>query len=250
MLQFFKIMLFKLKMFNKLVLLFLFSFLITGSVLAQKNDDEGDSAKTGTFTDKRDDRTYNWVRIGSQVWMSQNLAFKLKGGGYWAYNNNTGYVNQYGYLYAFVTAKTVCPKGWHLPNDEEWRQLTKFLGGEAIAGKKLKSTSGWAFSDSTKATNESGFTALPGGYRDGYGTYSSLKEIGFWWTSSAADRGVDYAWLRGMFFNNDYVSRFETFRPSGLSVRCVQNVKVKKGKNKDQEEEPEEELENLDQKDE
>ena len=220
---------------------------ITLSSFAQKKD-EGDTAKIGNFTDKRDDKTYNWVRIGSQVWMSQNLAFKLKGGGYWSYNNNDGYVSRYGYLYAFVTAKTVCPKGWHLPSDDEWRQLTKFLGGEAVAGKKLKSTTGWTASDSAKATNESGFTAISAGYRDGYGTYSGLKEIGFWWTSTAAEHGVDYAWLRGMFFNNDYVSRFETFRPSGLSVRCVKNVIVKKGK-KDDQEEPDEELEDIDKKD-
>jgi len=218
-------------------------FMIALNSFAQKKDDT-DSAKNGTFTDKRDDRSYNWVVIGKQTWMTQNLAFQPQGGGYWAYDNKNSNIPAYGYLYAFVIAKTVCPKGWHLPSDAEWRQLTKYLGGEAVAGKKMKSTDGWNKSES-KGTNESGFSALAGGYRDGYGTYSGLKEIGYWWTSSATEHSYDYAWLRGLYFDKAAVGRYETFRPSGLSVRCIKNLT--KQQLKEQEQEKEETIEPMDQ---
>ena len=204
--------------------------IIALSSVAQKKEDPSDSAKSGTFTDKRDKKTYNWIKIGTQTWMVENLAYKPKGGGYWAYDHDNSNVPKYGYLYAFVIAKIACPKGWHLPSDEEWRDLTKSIGGETTAGKRMKSVSGWKVFDSVEATNESGFTGLPGGYRDGYGTFYGIREIGYWWTSTPTEHSYDYAWLRGLFFDKNVVGRYESFRPSGLSVRCVRNLSSKQQK--------------------
>jgi uncharacterized protein (TIGR02145 family) len=207
-------------------------FIAFSSFSQDKNaTDEDSMVKSGTFTDKRDKKTYEWITIGSQTWMTQNLSYKPKSGGYWAYNHDDRNIDKYGYLYAYIIAKTACPKGWHLPSDDEWRALTKFLTGEKLAGIKMKSEKGWKRSDScSKATNESGFSALPGGYRDGYGTFYSINEIGYWWTSTASS-AIDYAWLRGLYYDRDYIGRYENWRPSGLSVRCVKNIESgKKGK--------------------
>ena len=210
---------------------------ITMISVAQEADSLSDSQEPDYITDKRDNNTYKTVKIGAQTWMAENLAFKPKGGGYWSYNFDNSLVEKYGYLYAFAVAKTVCPKGWHLPSDNEWRELTKNLGGEALAGKKMKSKTGWRASDSSKGTDESGFMAIPAGFRDGYGVFYSIKEVGYWWSSTASDHSVDFAWLRGMFYDRDYVGRYENWRPSGMSVRCIKNELKKNNQKKEVDEE-------------
>jgi len=101
-----------------------------------KKDDV--QSKTGTFTDARDNHAYKWVRIGDQVWMAENLAYKPSSGNYWAYNNDQNNIAIYGYLYDWKTACNVCPSGWHLPSDAEWTKLRDYLGGYETAGGKLK----------------------------------------------------------------------------------------------------------------
>jgi len=100
--------------------------------------------------------------------MAENLAFEPSTGNHWIYNSNLA---TYGYLYDWQTAKNVCPRGWHLPSDAEWSTLTDFLGGIDVVGGKLKAegtidarTGIWD-SPNVGATNESGFTALPGGLK-------------------------------------------------------------------------------------
>ena len=115
--------------------------------------------KASQLTDKRDGKTYKTVKIGTQEWMAENLAYKPSSGNYWAYDDDNSNVAKYGYLYDWETAKKVCPSGWHLPSDEEWTTLTDYLGGEDVAGTKMKSTSGWK--EDGNGTNESGFSALP-----------------------------------------------------------------------------------------
>jgi uncharacterized protein (TIGR02145 family) len=83
----------------------------------------------GQLTDKRDGKTYKTVKIGNQVWMAENLAFKPSSGNYWAYDDDNSNVAKYGYLYDWETALDVCPAGWHLPSDKEWPVLTDYLGG-------------------------------------------------------------------------------------------------------------------------
>jgi len=158
---------------------------------------------TGLLTDF-DGNTYNTVTIGDQTWMQENLRVtKLNDGtripcvtdeDTWLYTNEPGYgwydndASTYGELYgAFYNWYTVntgklCPVGWHVPTDAEWTTLTDFLGGEEIAGGKLKEagTEHWGVPN-TDATNESGFTALPGGYRSNGGQYYSIEWSGRWW---------------------------------------------------------------------
>ena len=128
--------------------------------------------ETGTFADSRDGKTYKTVKIGTQTWMAENLAFKYDGGCL-AYKDSTKYVTVYGYLYNWETAMKVCPAGWHLPTDAEWTTLTTYLGGEGAAGVKLKSTS-IRVNPNEGAANSSGFTALPGGFRDYHGTFGNI----------------------------------------------------------------------------
>src|SRR5690554_1847166 len=136
---------------------------------------------SGTFIDSRDGNEYNWVQIGDQVWMVENLKYlpSVVGPGtgsqttphYYVYGYDgtnvadakaTDNYATYGVLYNWTTAMNACPDGWHLPSDAEWTELTDYLGGESVAGGKLKETgtTHWA-SPNTGATNETGFTALP-----------------------------------------------------------------------------------------
>lgn len=196
---------------------------------------------TGLLTDF-DGNTYNTVTIGDQTWMQENLRVtKLNDGtripcvtdeDTWLYTNEPGYgwydndASTYGELYGAmynwytVTTGSLCPDGWHVPTDAEWATLTDFLGGEEIAGGKLKEagTEHWD-SPNTDATNESGFTALPGGYRSNGGQYYSIEWQGRWWTSSMIDN--IYVWTRQMQSNIANVNRYEMNRNYGFSVRCI-----------------------------
>ncbi len=118
--------------------------------------------------------------------------------------------------------KGACPKGWHLPSDAEWTQLTDYLGGESISGGKLKEndTTHWK-SPNVGATNETGFTALPGGYRSENGEFKGLFNYGSWWT--ATENNAGYAWGRGLTYLNNYVYRDNIYKEIGFSVRCVKD---------------------------
>lgn len=211
--------------------------LLTAVVSCQNNNKtqnnnsiEGD--KTGTLTDKRDTTKYKWVRIGNQVWMAENLAYRPTEGKYWAYDNDQKNVAKYGYLYDWETSENVCPTGWHLPTDEEWKTLEMHLGmSQAGAdyegnrktdeGGKLKEagTSHW-LSPNIGATNESGFTALPGGHLNTNGFFS-IGESGKWWTATKYDN--DQAWYRHLDCNFSHVYRDFRNKEWGFSVRCVRD---------------------------
>ena len=149
----------------------------------EKDEDSG--TKTETFTDSRDGKVYNIVKIGDQTWMAQNFAYKPENG-YWAYENNDGNISSYGYLYTLETAINICPDGWHVPNLDEWNTIIDYLGGTELAGDKMKETGGahWdsdAFGN-RDITNSSGFSARPGGRYDGvYNEYEWIGVYGFWW---------------------------------------------------------------------
>ncbi len=212
---------------------------------------------SGTFTDSRDGNEYNWVQIGDQVWMAENLAYLPRvnrvadgsedaaGSYYYVYGYDgtnvadakaTANYNTYGVLYNWTAAmdgeassttnpsgiQGVCPTGWHLPSDAEWTELTEYLGGTSDAGGKLKETgtTHWN-SPNTGATNETGFTALPGGYRIDNDSSGDIGYYGYWWSatgSNAAD-----AWFRYMDYSNSSVSRSNYFKEVGFSVRCVRD---------------------------
>jgi uncharacterized protein (TIGR02145 family) len=208
----------------------------------------GPAQDAGIFIDDRDGNVYEWVRIGNQTWMAVNLAYlprmnhvsdsQFEGKCFYVYNYNikNSYkarqsVNykKYGVLYNWVAALDCCPKGWHLPSDQEWIELEKHLGmdpaeskcrewrSSGSVGYKLKSTSGW---ETGNGTNESGFNALPGGCR-GYGGFESLGHCAYFWTASPA--GGDNGWRRGLCGDDNGSACEEDRRYFGFSVRCLKD---------------------------
>jgi uncharacterized protein (TIGR02145 family) len=116
----------------------------------------------------------------------------------------------------------VCPTGWHMPSDAEWTYLTNYLGGSNVAGYKLKEagTTHWN-SPNTGATNESGFTALPGGYRNFLDTFGYVGSLGYWWSST--ELNATYAWNRYLYYLNSYIYSSYYFKTNGFSVRCLRD---------------------------
>jgi uncharacterized protein (TIGR02145 family) len=165
----------------------------------------------GKFTDTRDSKQYKTTTIGGKTWMAENLNYLPPSGNSWCYDNDNSKCNQYGRLYDWNTARTVCPAGWHLPTRNEWNNLVTAVGSSA--GTKLKSTSGWK--DNGNGTDEFGFSALSGGYRDtDDGRFYSVGSGGGWWTTATV-----YAFFLGIggdakTGDNGYYD---------LSVRCVAN---------------------------
>ena len=210
----------------------------------------------GTFTDSRDNMVYNWVQIGSQVWMAENLKYLPSVSApdtgsettpyYYVYDyvgtdeteaKTTRNYATYGVLYNWPAAMSgsesssanpsrvqgVCPTGWHLSSDAEWAELIDYLGGESIAGEKLKEVGiiHW-IGPNMDATNETGFTALPGGYRYYYsGGFSDLGFNGGWWVATEYDTST--AWYRSMYFEFSNVYSYFLNKEYGLSVRCVRD---------------------------
>lgn len=171
----------------------------------------------GTLTDTRDDKTYKTVKIGTQWWMAENIAYK-EDTGCWAYNNDESNAAKYGRLYNWETAQNVCPAGWHLPSDAEWATLTNYIGGKQKAGGKMKATSGWN-SSNTGTTNESGFNALPAGYRNnGGGSFDGLGACTIFWSSASGESKDAWSGFRYYSLGNCY--RYGYDRSYGFSVRC------------------------------
>jgi uncharacterized protein (TIGR02145 family) len=144
----------------------------------------------------------------------------------WAYGGNESNVATYGRLYTWDviidTVKNVCPLGWHIPSDAEWSVLTDYLGGENYTGSKLKETGNNHFrSKNTDASNESGFTGLPGGYRMYDGTFSDFGSIGYWWCKDVANAKL--VWYRSVDSNDAIAYRGYYFARGGLSVRCIKD---------------------------
>ena len=206
----------------------------------------------GTVSDI-DGNVYKTIIIGTQTWMAENLkttkyndnstiplvtdasawealaAFTTPA--YCWYNNDAAtYKATYGAMYNWYTVdvasnggKNVCPTSWHVSTDAELTTLTTYLGGGSVAGGKLKETgtTHWT-TPNTGATNETGFTALPGGYRNNYGTCSYIGINGHWWSSS--EGSTTYAWYSYMYYNYTNVYRdFYYGKYYGFSVRCVRD---------------------------
>ena len=114
------------------------------------------------------------------------------------------------------------PTGWHLPGDAEWTELTNSLGGGSVAGDKLKEsgTTHWT-SPNAGATNETGFTALPGGGRDLDGSFKFFNGYGNWW--SATEGSASSAWGRRMYYDGGGVLKVSGSNELGFSVRCVRD---------------------------
>jgi len=170
----------------------------------------------GTLTDSRDGQKYKTVKIGNQVWMVQNLNYQT--GNSWCYDGDDTKCEKYGRLYDWNTAKTACPKGWHLPSREEWDALVTAAGGDA-AGKALKSAVGWE--NNGNGTDSYGFSALPGGRRYSLGAFNNAGSYGSWWTATESYEGNAYT--RDMSYDNGNVGEDDIDKSNGFSARCVQD---------------------------
>ena len=200
----------------------------------------------GNMTDQ-EGNVYKTIVIGNQEWMAENLKTSIyRNGepiatnltylewlnsaitqiGAWAfYNNISQYDCPYGKLYnwyAVADPRHVCPSGWHEPTDGEWTTLTDYLGGESVAGGKMKSTGlQYWISPNTDATNESGFSGLPGGSRYSSGQFSNIGFNGIWWSSS--ENAIAYAWDRSLNYDDANAIRFPPNKTNGSFVRCLRD---------------------------
>ena len=226
---------------NKLKL-FLFVFILTISCMEKPMAIDMDSFLS-TMTDQ-DGNVYKTVKIGNQWWMTENLKVthyrngeaipnvtdntewsNLTTGAYCANNNDNGNVSTYGLLYnwyAVNDSRNIAPAGWHVPTNDEWQTLVDNLSGSSVAGGKLKETGTvhW-LSPNTGATNESGFTALPGGYRNYDGTFYSIGVEAVYW--SATMYSSFHAWLRRLSYIYSGVYRNGFSKLDGCSVRLLRD---------------------------
>ncbi len=196
-----------------------------------------------------DGNIYHVVPVGEQSWLRENLRVKryrngdaisqvtldsqwkiLTTGAYCSYDNLPENATTYGNIYnwyALNDTRGLCPSGWHVPSDTEWEKLGNFLGGLDVAGGLLKSTgtieqgSGLWYAPNTNATNSSEFSGLPGGYRINYGTFYSLGNVAYFWSSS--DTASVNGWNYVLDANNGELQRNFNLKPNGFSVRCCKN---------------------------
>jgi uncharacterized protein (TIGR02145 family) len=194
-----------------------------------------------------DGNLYHTITIGTQIWMVENLKVthyrngdaipniiggtqwgKRTTGGYCNYENNINNVSTYGHLYnwyAVHDARNIAPIGWHVPSDEEWSKLTNYLGGATVAGNNMKETgtTHW-ISPNAKATNSSGFTALPGGYRvNDNGLFSYIGFYGVLWSSSVSQFSTANGSCRYLTANSATITWTSGEKSNGFSVRCVKD---------------------------
>ena len=182
------------------------------------------------------------ILIGNQMWTTKNLdvaAYRngdaipqvqdtsawanLTTGAWCYYANNNANGTTYGKLYNWYAVndpRGLAPNGYHIPTDAEWTTLTTYLGGDSIAGGKMKEVGTW-LSPNIGATNSSSFTALPGGARDDYGEFYGLDELCRWWSSSEDD--ADNAWRRSLDTYNGRLGRSSLDKQYGYSVRCLRD---------------------------
>lgn len=195
-----------------------------------------------------DGNEYRTVRIGDQIWMAENLRVghyrngdpieevtgldewvALESGARCMYDNDPAKGEEFGYLYnwyAVEDPRGLAPEGWRIPTEEDWRALETYLGmnpdaaadvefrgGEQLVGDKLKAG----------GSNETGFSALHGGYRDNDGPFCFFGKYGAFWTATPNDE-ANRVWFRGMTTNEPGVYRFSFNRKCGFSVRCVRDA--------------------------
>ena len=195
-----------------------------------------------------DGNTYRTADIGDQTWMAENLKTTTYSDGTaiplvndntawsnldtpaycWYDNDENTYGDSYGALYNWFTVNTgkLCPKGWHVPTDTDWTTLVDFLGGEEEAGYKLKEAGALHWPPpNLEATNESGFTAIPVGYRYPEGPFIDQNNNSRWchWWSSTEHGFTNWALYRHMSSNHHEINSYGFSMNSGFSVRCIKD---------------------------
>ena len=207
----------------------------------------GDGSTCPPITDY-DGNIYATIQIGEQLWMAENLKvthynngdilesgwngdqwINLNFGGLAVYDDDVSNVEIYGYLYnwhAVDDSRGICPDGWHVPSNTEVKILIDFLGGQSVAGGKMKEAGleYWNYDNdqtSSEATNESLFSALPGGIR--LLEYADMNERAYFWSSSDTDGDSEDAWYYVLYYYGSFVNWYEQSKNFGKSVRCVAN---------------------------
>jgi uncharacterized protein (TIGR02145 family) len=223
--------------------LFIFTILVTALCACHKTETQ--SLELNLVPKDADGNVYDTVRIGTQVWMKQNLKTahfndgtaipnvmidslwdSLKTPAYVYYNHDSSDNAIYGKLYNWyaVNSGKLAPEGWHIPTDDEWTALINYLGGDSAANGKMREagTAHW-HTPNTGATNASGFTAMPSGNHNtgdgppfaGLGSYT-----GFW---SSTEMDANEAWMRNVQYNLVNVEKDHYLKGFGFSVRCIRN---------------------------
>jgi len=203
------------------------------------------------LTDSRDNQTYKIVVIGLQVWMAENLNYNVIGSR--CYGDNTGGDSQgncvkYGRLYDWATAmnlasncnlsscsdqiqlehRGICPTEWHIPSQADWNVMMDYIGGEDTGGKKLKAKSGWnscgplGSGDFYLCEDTYGFSALPGGIGNSDGNFSRVDNFGIYWSSRENSYG-ECAYGRSMYYDDEFVGWYNSYKSDLFSVRCVKD---------------------------
>ena len=218
---------------------------ITGC--SKKSDDSNPSPAPVTVTDI-DGNVYQTIKIGTQVWMVENLKTTrlndgsaiplVTGSSQWSvlttpgfcwYDNNVANKNVYGALYNWFAVSTgkLAPVGWHVATDAEWTVLTTFLGGETVAGGKMKSVgkiedgTGLWYSPNTNATNGSGFSAVPAGLRKNTGEFQRIGILCCIWSSSVSFE--IYSWYRLLRNDVGNIYPYNNHKGAAMSVRCIRD---------------------------
>jgi uncharacterized protein (TIGR02145 family) len=169
--------------------------------------------------DARDGQHYATVRIGNQFWMAENLRYADTLGGIWV-NKDPSFPKNYGMFYSWDAIDRVCPKGWHVPTRDEWKELSDFLGTK-IAGIKLKSVSGWS-SEVTGGEDKYGFAAYPAGYYNPETeTFKDIGEHAFFWAID--QQNIQNSWYRNLYSEYPGLYEFNDRKEYGLSCRCIQD---------------------------
>jgi uncharacterized protein (TIGR02145 family) len=231
---------------KKIYTIWIYPLLIVGILFMFTNSckkvNAGSDLKTEATVNDIDGNTYHIIAIGKQVWMVENLkTTKYNDGsdvplvkdsatwanlttpGYCWYQNDPTYINTTGALYNWyaVNSGKLCPTGWHVPSDSEFIALANNLGGGSVAGGKLKEigTTNWR-SPNMGADNFSGFTALPGGYRNNHGFYG-IDVNGSWWTTTPV--GASNAMYLYLDYESVVAQRLNYIKFHGFSVRCIKD---------------------------
>ena len=187
------------------------------------------------------------IKIGTQTWSTTNLDVATfrngdaipeaktdaewkraahEGAPAWCYyDNDPANGKKYGKLYNWYAVndkRGLAPEGWHVPSDPEWIMLTGYLGGENVAGTKMKSKKGWEKSGSN-STNTSGFAGLPGGYRYEAGSFDYIGSYGYWWSATDTNSENRYAFMCSLDYDNGSALKGTKGKRDGISVRCLKD---------------------------
>lgn len=205
--------------------------MITVISCKKENEDESNDEKIGNFTDTRDGKTYQWVKIGDQIWMAENLAYAPESGRFFAYNFDDNNIPTYGYLYYWDTALLMAPPGWHIPTYAEWHKLIDYL--EPYEACKLAGNAAlWEEGDlkNNENFNKAGFSGLPAGvYSDYYGEdwFCCIGQTTSW--LSVIEQGSTFPDgspidINGFGLDKNRVQLGVTINTKGAySIRCVKD---------------------------